>query len=106
MNGVITLEHAIGRDHHRLYACRHVRHLSLSLSQRLPHDSRRQSSNNKQPQKSEVSWNNNNDTVRVSLPRGAMLHLVSSPLGQSSQSNSYLEITALESHLLKQTNTR
>jgi hypothetical protein len=32
MNGVITLEHAIGRVRHRLYACRHVRHLSLSLS--------------------------------------------------------------------------
>jgi hypothetical protein len=31
MNGVVALEHAIGRVHHRLYACRHVRHLSLSL---------------------------------------------------------------------------
>jgi hypothetical protein len=51
MNGVVALEHAIGRVHHRFYACCHVRH----LSQRLPHDSRRQSSNNKQTNKQNLN---------------------------------------------------
>jgi hypothetical protein len=56
MNGVVALEHAIGRVHHRLYACRHVRHLSLSFStpsSRLTTTKLQQQ--NKQPQQSDLS---------------------------------------------------
>jgi hypothetical protein len=56
MNGVVALEHAIGRVHHRLYACRHVRHLSLSFStpsSRITTTKLQQQ--NKQPQQSDLS---------------------------------------------------
>jgi hypothetical protein len=60
MNGVVALEHAIGRVHHRLYACRHVRHLSLSLSLSFSTPSSRLTTTklqqqNKQPQQSDLS---------------------------------------------------
>jgi hypothetical protein len=58
MNGVVALEHAIGRVHHRLYACRHVRHLSLSLSFSTPSSrltTTKLQQQNKQPQQSDLS---------------------------------------------------
>jgi hypothetical protein len=55
MNGVVALEHAIGRVRHRLYACRHVRHLSLSLNAFLTTHDDKAPTTNKQPQQSDLS---------------------------------------------------